>query len=397
MNWNFIECAKLDDYLRAVEGKPEFIHADKGAYSVVNYVFQAVDTFTDPMEEGIDPIERRHRILRRDCRGLIFDRDGNVLAKRFHKFFNANERPETHYSQINLSKPHIVLDKLDGSMVTPIFHRNTNSFRLGTKMGVTDISVQAEQFIASKPQYEKFFRKLQDNNITPIFEWISPENRIVVKYPESNLVLLAARYNNTGQYVPYHQMVDWGASNAIPVVKAYDTISDIMEFIERMRGEKDIEGYVLRFDDGHALKFKCEDYILLHRSKEAAANVRHVVRCVIEEKVDDLKSMVQGDDYQRVVEIENATIGVLTKHASHLTELYEKGRNEYQDRRSFAIEFASKQTPIVKSGLFALWDGKDARQYYCDRILAHCSSETKFADIVKTLGMEIGQCPVMAE
>jgi RNA ligase len=58
--------------------------------------------------------------IRRECRGLVFDKNGWILARRFHKFFNLNEREETLARNVDFSKPHSVLAKIDGSMISPV-------------------------------------------------------------------------------------------------------------------------------------------------------------------------------------------------------------------------------------------------------------------------------------
>jgi RNA ligase len=50
----------------------------------------------------------------RECRGLIFSDKGNILSRRFHKFFNVNELEETHESLIDINRPHILTEKMDG-------------------------------------------------------------------------------------------------------------------------------------------------------------------------------------------------------------------------------------------------------------------------------------------
>src|SRR6266852_4602188 len=51
------------------------------------------------------------------CRGLIVDDAGRVIAKPFRKFFNLNTsfRPETHEANLPPEPPEVT-DKLDGSL-----------------------------------------------------------------------------------------------------------------------------------------------------------------------------------------------------------------------------------------------------------------------------------------
>lgn len=51
----------------------------------------------------------------RECRGLIFCAETHkVISRRLHKFFNIGELPETQAELIDITRPHIILEKMDG-------------------------------------------------------------------------------------------------------------------------------------------------------------------------------------------------------------------------------------------------------------------------------------------
>lgn len=87
------------------------------------------------------------------------------------------------------------------SMITPI--PVDGNIRWGTKMGVTDVALGAEEFVAKNPQYQELAKWCIQNKKTPIFEWVSRKQRIVIDYEEDNLILIAIRDNVTGEYMPY--------------------------------------------------------------------------------------------------------------------------------------------------------------------------------------------------
>jgi len=60
--------------------------------------------------------------------------------------------------------------------------------------------MQAEVFIAQNPQYIDFARDCIGEGYTPIFEWCSNKNRIVLDYPEDQLILTSVRHMITGEY-----------------------------------------------------------------------------------------------------------------------------------------------------------------------------------------------------
>ena len=203
MRYQFPNIQHLDEVRPAIEGRDEFIIAERDWGYVVNYMVSMSDTFP-PVDESPE-LERdliaERNAIRRECRGLLFHKDGSIMARRLHKFFNVNERDETQFHSIDFSQPHVILEKLDGSMITPVV--TDAGIRWGTKMGITEVSMQAEEFVAKHPEYQELAQWCIDNRKTPIFEWTSRKQRIVIDYEEDNLVLIAVRDNVTGEYLPY--------------------------------------------------------------------------------------------------------------------------------------------------------------------------------------------------
>lgn len=205
MNYEFPEINTIEDVLPAIENSPEFLVLDRGYFKVVNYAVVYDDTFPPIKSAGGTEKDRAKKELlkkmRRECRGLIFSRkDGRLLARRYHKFFNLNERPETEADQIDWSQPHIILEKLDGSMVGIHFENDKPFFT--TKMGVTEVAMEAESFAKkSDINYVEFSKILYEHGYTPIFEWCSNKSRIVIDFPEDKLILTAVRNNKTGEYL----------------------------------------------------------------------------------------------------------------------------------------------------------------------------------------------------
>ena len=194
IHYNFPIIHSVDDILPAIKNRPEFIVVDKDDYIVCNYAVSEENTFK------LDENDYHNGLIRRECRGIKFYPNGEIMARPFHKFFNVNEKDETQADIIDLSRKHVISEKIDGSMVHPVVMKSGN-IRWATKMGITDVSMQAEVFIAEHPNYMEFARVCISQGLTPIFEWISPDNQIVIHYNIQNLILLAVRDNITGQYL----------------------------------------------------------------------------------------------------------------------------------------------------------------------------------------------------
>ena len=110
MHYKFPEIRTIGDVLPAIAGRDEFVVAERDFGTVINYLVAMPDTFK---MEGPDDVIGA---IRRECRGLIFDTEGNIMSRPYHKFFNVNEKEETQSHRLDLTRAHTVMDKLDGSM-----------------------------------------------------------------------------------------------------------------------------------------------------------------------------------------------------------------------------------------------------------------------------------------
>lgn len=216
MNYAFPVINTIDDVLPAIAGRDEFVVAERDFGTVINYLVAMPDTFKI---EGPDDVMGA---LRRECRGLIFDTEGRIMSRPFHKFFNVNEKEETQAHMLDLSRPHIVMDKLDGSMIRPV--RMHGMIRLATKMGVTDIAIEAEQLLDAD-QY-MWLEDMMIDGFTPIFEYVAPTNKIVVEYAEAKLILTAVRETVSGEYRSLRQ---WDAP--FELVRTFNSVEEYLEYL----------------------------------------------------------------------------------------------------------------------------------------------------------------------
>lgn len=372
IDYNFPKIGTIDDVLDDIKGYDEIRVMDKGGYTVINYAVAFEDTFKWDSE---DP---HASSIRRECRGLIFDTEGKLISRPYHKFFNAGEKEETQLNKINLYEPHVVLEKLDGSMIRPI--PTADGFRLATKAGITDIAEQAEEFIEDKLNYSRFIKKCIQKGTTPIFEWCSRKNRIVIDYPEDQLILTGVRYLDTGSYVAYSTMKMYAESWDIPVVKAVDGLSvqNIELFIKQVREWEDSEGIVLRFDSGHMVKVKADDYILRHKSKESISQEKNVLQAVLEDSVDDIIPLLTEGDAERLRNFQKAFWASVLDSCIDMNQLFEIGNKKYPDKKDFAVEYVQKETlPIYAPIMYAIRGGRPTMEVIKEMIRKSLTSQTK--------------------
>lgn len=243
----------------------------------------------------------------RECRGLVFDAGtGQVISRRYHKFFNLGEREETREDKIDWSKKFHVLEKLDGSMVTIFRTTASPELRIGTKMGETDVAANAAAFISAHPNYSAFAEYFIAKDYTPIFEWCSRKNRIVVDYPEDRLVLTALRDNRYGEYIHPKGLVVAAEKFGIECVKISHESVTLVDLLEHTKTLELAEGYVIRFEDGHMLKIKGEWYCQLHRTMEHIQHEKDLIRLILDEKLDDAKPFLPIDLVEKLDKFGNS-------------------------------------------------------------------------------------------
>lgn len=178
------------------------------------------------------------------CRGLIVDKDYNIVARPFRKFFNLEE-----YQGALPDGEFKFYDKLDGSL--GILYWVGNEAYLATRG-----SFDSDQAIKGTELLKKYDLTNLDRKYTYLFEIIYPENRIVIDYgKDEKLILLAIIETETGLELPLQ-------SDIFETAKLYEGL-DMNS--AKLAQEDNKEGFVIRWDNGFRLKFKFEEYVRLHR------------------------------------------------------------------------------------------------------------------------------------
>ena len=377
MRYEFPHITHLDQVRPAIEGCDEFIIAEREWGYVVNYMVSMSDTFP--------PVETEHDAIRRECRGMLFYKDGTVMSRRLHKFFNIGERDETQFHAIDWSQPHVILEKLDGSMITPVIMPD-GGIRWGTKMGITEVSMQAEKFVACHPQYEQFARMVMVNlGFTPIFEWTSRKQRIVIDYEEDNLVLIAVRDTISGKYFSLRWLQEYGDMFDIEVIKTYSGSAQSMaHLMDETRDAEGIEGYIIRFDDGHMLKIKAADYLRKHKTKDAISLEKNIISLLVNEQMDDVKAFMLEDDRKRVEEFETDFFIGINQVVQSYDRYFDTVIAHGLDRKRFALEWLptiKAQDAFAGGIVFGKFDGKDTRTMVLDIIKRSTGSQTKIDEV----------------
>ena len=200
------------------------------------------------------------------CRGLIFDREGVIIACPFPKFFNLGEGhlPEQPAAPPP-DLPFTVTEKMDGSL--GVLYPGATGWCIATRGSfMSEQAVWATRYLQVR-MWGKRGGMVESPPFRPertyLFEIIYPANRIVVDYGNTEeLVLLAIIDTETGEDIDIHSdpVSEW-----FPVVRHYEGVSGIEELMAQYEGEDNFEGFVLRYSNGLRLKVKLPEYLRLHK------------------------------------------------------------------------------------------------------------------------------------
>lgn len=387
MRYEFPEIRTIDDVLPSIVGRPEFLVNHRDGFTYIDYAVNFADTFPPVANDNL-------LMLRRELRGIKFYPDGTLAGRPYHKFFNLNEREETQQHVIDWNEPFDLLDKMDGSMVHPIIING--QIVLCTKAGPTDVALQAHVYAMANPRYMDFCQAMIKTGYSPLFEWCSRKQRIVVDYPEDRLILCAIRHNLTGKYTSMPLVHKAAEVYNIPVVQAWSGgFVDIAAFTALAQARTGEEGYVIRFNSGHMLKVKNAWYCQIHSTKDEISREKNVIRMCLSQTMDDLLPRLLETDRERLVGFHDDLHARITQSGNRLRDKF----NEYEQKISADLDPKAQQklfAELVREDpergfLFSIRRGVDPVVLLKEHVLSNTGTGTKvdsvrhfFGDLVWT-------------
>lgn len=284
------------------------------------------------------------------CRGLVTDNKGNIVARPFRKFWNLEEHDINELPIESFE----VTEKMDGSFIIGFFYND--EFIVASRGSFT--SSQAVD--ACKILFDEMKIIPEDtflNGYTYLFEYIAPHNRIVVNYGDvRKLVPLGIIHTESGKEYPYFKMKAFYCVTNFDVVKIYDGVDDFK--ILKSQIDDNAEGFVIKFKSGLRVKIKGEEYIRLHRIVTNVSN-RTIWEYLSENKnFDELIDRVPDEFYNWVKNTKEDilnTYQMIENEYKWIFKTIKKSENS-DDRKVFASYATKYKYPSL---LFLMFDGKD--------------------------------------
>jgi T4 RnlA family RNA ligase len=299
-------------------------------------------------KDFVTPLESKPNVKAYEMRGLtfVFNQDGS-LFKRFlllEKFFNLNQVPESMYSIVKDYKIKWVNNKEDGSIASYI--QLPNGKVLGkSKMGFDNEQANGiNRIYKSRTDVKTFVDWCLQNGITAIFEYVSPANRIVLRYLDEDLILLRMRDNTTGKHLDIKNYLD--KVGTIRIAPFEDDYKDLNSLIEVNATQVDKEGVIVQAEDKFGkdffFKIKTPWYMERHGLLTNDIYREHIIiGYILDDKIDDILGQIPEDEKEAHERIERI-IAIVKKVIDEKVQDIKKSYGVYLDMGSNNKEYALK-------------------------------------------------------
>jgi RNA ligase len=324
------------------------------------------------------------------CRGLVTNSKGDVVARPFKKFFNYEE----HKPEELPNEDFVVYEKMDGSLGILFYYEEeltderryniwfNNNYETGMERffdpnNLPDFDnpyyeptpkTKGEWILATRGSFtspqsikgkEIFDKKYNVSSLrktrTYLFEIIYPENRIVVDYGnEEKLVLLGVIDTESGEEIP-DSAIFFMQEQGFEIVTIYKTWGEGYDLLQE-EISKDREGYVIRFKNGFRMKIKGDEYKRLHRIITNISN-RDIWEYLKDNKpMDEILDKVPDEFYNWVRETARDLTVRFENINKEYSEIYENLKSRNLDRKEFAIRAKQYRHSNI---LFNMLDGRE--------------------------------------
>ena len=304
-------------------------------------------------KDFVTPLESKPNVKAYEMRGLtfVFNQDGS-LFKRFlllEKFFNLNQVPESMYSIVKDYKIKWVNNKEDGSIASYI--QLPNGKVLGkSKMGFDNEQANGiNRIYKTRTDVKTFVDWCLQNGITSIFEYVSPANRIVLRYLDEDLILLRMRDNTTGKHLDIKNYLD--KIGTIKIAPFEDDYKDLNSLIEVNATQVDKEGVIVQTEDKFGkdffFKIKTPWYMERHGLLTNDIYREHIIiGYILDDKIDDILGQIPEDEkeaHERIEKIITIVKKVIDEKVQDIKKSYQIYLDMGSNNKEYALKYYKKE------------------------------------------------------
>ena len=360
----------MKDYLLTYEDAQEIVkyyknfHFSEHQHMINGYKVSAFDYFICGYNDFANPLPHNPSINAFDMRGttFVFNKDGSLWRKymMLPKFFNLNQVETTQYLNVKDKKISHISAKEDGSLVTFMMTPDGKLFAKTIRGFTNDQSVGAYNLLYEWEDHVIWVKNLLNSGLTPLFEYVSWDNRIVLKYSKAELRFIGARDNHNGRFFPASKMNQYYIPKTMySIPEEYSTLD---ELIERAKTEENIEGWVVMFEDGMMIKIKTAWYFNIHGIRtDHIFREDYIIKNYYQETLDDVVSQLDPEEDKDALDFVDMVTGAINNYSANIDVLVGGLYNLWTEYKNTGGEeawgdFATKYHKEAYFGFVKIWD-----------------------------------------
>lgn len=305
-----------------------------------------------------------------ESRGIILDLENlEVVCWPFRKFGNYNE---SYADKIDWNTAR-VQDKIDGSIIKLWWNRMTGKWQFSTNGTINADTALANQMtqdtflnvIRKADNYCEIILRLPifNKDYTFIFELVSPETQVVVKYPKPHLYHIGTRSNISGQ--------EMDSDIGIEKPKEYKlkSLDDCVTAASELNKSDDgqvhgvkKEGFVVVDGNWNRIKVKSPDYLMLHRmSSNANFSKERIISMIRDGSVSVQDICEDFPNFAHYFKFYDFKISELEYQAKVFCDLTDRIFEEYSRERK-AVANIIKKHRLAPIGFMHLDSGETGQE-----------------------------------
>ena len=296
----------------------------------------------------------------KDCgtnRGHVFNtKTKECVAYTLPKFFNLNENEETQNDKLPWKDGYEIFQKWDGWLGN--LYRHDGKFKIATRGSFkSDGAIWATQWLQDHIDLSYL-----DDNLTLVFEIVSPITKIIVNYETQGLVLLTAFNRHTGEELSWPDVKLLARKFGFEIPKAYTNLNECLDLLRSEPGDE-LEGFVIKFKNGTRIKIKSEDYFRISRLIKSLSP-KNIWETMSNGKIDTNKFEdlnLSPDLYKKALstasDLEEQYLYTSTNIKYEFLQIM---TSEPETRKDFAL-LVNKENCAYKSAMFMCFDNQYER------------------------------------
>jgi hypothetical protein len=302
---------------------------------------------------------RGTNVIENEARGLILNKDHDVISLSFKRFFNLHEQCACDIDWVTARAER----KADGSLVTIYSYKGEYFISTRNSAMASGRLPAYEEFSFRSAILEYLEGRFEGNPFVPfkkynqsekycwVFEFVSPYNRLVTHYYKPELILLSIFNKDTCAEVAVGRVNMFTSLSGFKrpethIVYSEEQVNELIDTLHPLE-----EGFVVTDAVNKRIKIKNPTYINISKAINAGAqlSLRHFADIVL--SGDGPEVATYFPDYKPI-------LGFLQEVLEDILENVDELWKEYQNIRD-RKEFAEKVRKFPFSFLlFDAWDGK---------------------------------------